>query len=485
MKTSGSILAVVLALVAAPASAQDLAQNLPKNLARKEHTARKQAARELIRLAKYCRQGKAYALARAEFLRALALHPDRGPVKRENKKYGHLSSREGTPRAGFRRSCEKKRRAVHASCVKRLAGVALLISRRGFPERFEHLARLAAAHFPLKDVRSRFKVVWFDPYRRWVHPATARKLRSGQERIDGKWVSRAEVEKLDAAHRTWDNPWIVSDEVHEVRTTLGLRSARRILGHISVYRRFVLDHLRSDWDFRPPEGKLPVIVTATRAELMARMQNHASDEDVTSIGGAFYLQTSSFLNPCFVTLEYRDAVGQTLTLPIDKIYLPLQHEIAHQIAFESSKHDHDRTRQIQHQFWCVEALANYLEYYVIEKGVWRLTHPRLISLGDGFVEGAFSHCKQNLQGLPSLKDFFATPPDRFMTVENYHMAATAAYFLLEGEGGRYRKPFLKLLERVHKVRDSKETLHQCFEGIDLGVLQRQWEKFVRRIKVDA
>lgn len=478
MRKSGSILVLVLALVAGPAVVQDL----PKDLARKEHAARKQAAGELTRLAKYCRQGKAYVLARAEFRRARALHPGSGPAK---KGCGRISTREGIPRAGFRKSCEKKRRAVHRSCVKRLAEVALLIHGKGFPERFEHLARLAAAHFPLKDVRSRFKVVWFDPYRRWVHPTTARKLRSGQERIDGKWVSRAEVEKLDEGHRTWDNPWIVSDAVHEVRTTLGLRAARRILGHISVYRRFVLDRFRGDWDLRPPEGKLPVIVTPTRAELLSRIRKYARDRDVTSIGCAFYLQSSSSLNPCFVTLELRDSVGRTLTLPVDKIYLPLQHEIAHQIAFEYSKYDYDRTRHIGYQFWCVEALANYLEYHVIEKGVWRLTHPRLISLGDGFVEGAFHHCKQNLQGLPALKDFFATPLDRFMTAENYHMAATVAYFLLEGEGGRYRKSFLKLLETVHKVRDDKEILHRCFQGIDLSALQRQWERFVRRLEVDA
>ena len=85
MRLSGSILVLVLALIAVPVATQDLPRDLPRDLARKELAARKHAARELFRLAKYLRQGKAHALARAEFRRALAIHPGplgRGPSKR-------------------------------------------------------------------------------------------------------------------------------------------------------------------------------------------------------------------------------------------------------------------------------------------------------------------------------------------------------------------------------------------------------------------
>lgn len=455
--------------------------DVPPALIKKETDARKRVATELFKLARFCGSGKDYSDARAELRKALVFHPGYEAATKELKR---IADHEDKMRVSFRSRYESRRTGVYRSSAQRLAKVALLFHKKGHALRYEDLAKLCAVHFGRDVVGKHFHAVWFKPYRTWVHPADAKNLRAGAERIDGRWLNRAEVEKLNEQHSTWEDPWKLSDDVHEVRTTLPLRSARHILGHVAAFREFLLGAL-SGWDLRPPEGKLPVIVTRTQAEMQAQMNKATGGATGPTQGAAFYLQSNTSLNPCFVTLEPREATGQTFEVKVDEIHIPLQHEITHQIAFEYSKYDYDRSRPIHHQFWCVEALANYFEYFEIdEKGDWRLTRRRLIRMGGGFTEGAFAHCKANLANLPTLERLFSMSQREFSTIENYHLSATIAYFFFEGAGGRYRRPFLRLLETVHKVKETGDSFDRLFKGVERKKLQTEFEAFVRKIEIE-
>ena len=132
-----------------------------------------------------------------------------------------------------------------------------------------------------------------------------------------------------------------------------------------------------------------------------------------------------------------------------------------------------------------KAFEYYFEhpYLELDEGVWRLTRPRMVRLGGGYAEGAFAWCQKNLAGLPSIEDYRAIPQEAFATQENYHIAATLGYFLLEGGEGRYRKPFIDLLAEVHRVHDAAKSFDRCFPKVSRDQLQSEWEQFVRGIEL--
>jgi len=298
-------------------------------------------------------------------------------------------------------------------------------------------------------------------------------------------VEPAKVAALDKEHAGWADPWLLSDEVHELKTTLPYRDARQILDHVAAFRRFFLSEFAGQWDLVAPTGKLPVIVTDSQADLMAQLVKASHGQVPQNLqGAAYYMWTNGALNPCFATLEPRVTNAGTIRVGLPELFRALQHEITHQLAAEYSKHASDRTKMIEHQFWCVEGIANFMVYYVRERDGWRLTHPKTQKMGSGLVQGAFSYVKGRLASLPGLDAFFATSRRTFLTVENYMISATVSYFMLEGAEGRYRKPFVRLMEAVHRVHDSPTCFDECFEGVDRAKMQTDWEAFVRAIRLD-
>lgn len=472
---AGCLAALALAVVAR-------AEEPPAALLKQEERTHKRVVGELLRLAKYCATYRDYDSARAELGKALAILPAYDKLQKELDKY---AGKESDPKDGFAERREERRAKAYAKCVQLLGKLAATWDRKGFPERFDACVALVRDHFPSDEAFRDMGLVYFRPYLQWVKASVEEKLRRGGELYEGRWLSPAEVATLDAEHATWKNPWIISDDVHEVRTTLPLRTARRLLAHVSTYRAFFLRTFAGSWDLQPPKGKLPVIVTETQADLVERAREYTGALAMESRGAAYYLQTNGSLDPCFVTLEPNVAGGSVAKIDLDDILIPLQHEITHQLAFEYCKHDYDPTRQIEHHFWCVEGIANFMQCYAYEPPAgWRLTRPRQIPLGNGYIEGAFAWCVQNRTRLPKLDVFMRIPHDRFLTVENYHIAATVTYFLLHGSGGRYRERFIRLLEAVHKVKERPETFARFFGDVDPEQLQREWMLFLNSIELE-
>jgi hypothetical protein len=341
----------------------------------------------------------------------------------------------------------------------------------------------------VQEALTRLNLAYFAPYLRWTSGTEVALLERGGEVHEGANLEPDAVAALDRRHSSWSDPWVISDDVHEVRTTMPLRIANQILHFVAAYRRHFLERFGPMWDLKAPTtGKLPLIVTRTQAELRERLSAVAGSASLggNMQGAAFYLQTNGKLNPCFVTYEPNDANGTVFKIQrFEELVIPLIHEVTHQLAFEYSKHDFNDTRHIQHHFWSVEAIANFMGYHVLENGTtWRLTHPRTIPMGHGMIEGPFAWCVNNKSALPPLRRFMALTHQEFMTVQNYHIAATLAYFFLEGEGGKYRASFAKLLEKIHEVRDEPGTFEACFPGVNHAEMEAEWLRFVGAIDLD-
>jgi len=440
-------------------------------------------AEELLKLSRLCSGAKAYSEARAECERGLRVL-DAPKLRDELRK---LAGKKDAPPKTFAKRLETERPRALEKCAFLLADAAAAALKQGRTEAFERHLRSIQQEFPSQKAFDKLDLAWFEPYRKWVSRDDARKLEGGAERIDGKWVDAAAVAALDRNHATWENPWIESDDVHEIHTTLPLRSARRLLSVVAAYRAFFVGEFAGAWDLRPPSGKLPVIVTESQQALKEQLKKRAGNVALPGgvPGAAFYMYTNAPLNPCFVTLEPADATGRTYKTGVDDVVRMLTHELTHQLAFEYSKHDADATRMVRNHFWAVEGIATFMQAHAFEKGVWRLRHPRTFPVGGGMVEqGPFTIAVENVDRLPPLAKFMAQSQAELMTLENYSIAACLAYFFLRAEEGTYRTPFVKLLERVHKVRDSEKLFGECFEGADPGALEAPFRKFVAQIQLE-
>lgn len=466
----------------APAQAVDAG-----DLTAPEKAALRKVERELLELSKFAARGNDQVAAVAALRLALEVAPDADKPRQELEKLEKRPLR-GTPKSDFAAKLEEKRADARKQVGLALADAALA-AEASSPARYERYLGLIQRRFAAPEALERLDLAYFAPYQRWLSRTDAGLLERGGEVHEGQRLEPEAVAALDRRHGSWSDPWVVSDDVHEVRTTMPLRAANQILAFVAAYRTYFLDRFGPLWDLRPPRGKLPLIVTRTQAELRDQLRATTSGMGAAAPGGvqgaAFYLQTNGALNPCFVTYEPVDVTGAMFRIErFDQLVIPLIHEVTHQLAFEYSKHDADATRQVAHHFWAVEAIANFMGYHVLEDGAWRLTHPRTIPMGGGVIEGPFAWCKNNRGALPPLRAFMAQTHEQFMSVNNYHIAATLAYFLLEGEGGKYREGFVKLLERVHRIRDAAGLFEACFPGVSHDALQQEWLRFVGALRLD-
>ena len=429
------------------------------------------AAGELAKLARTCADGGDFSGARRELRRAIAIS-ESATLKEELAK---LSAKDDAVRPEAVAGIAAERKRAHDAAAEALAGDATNLA-------------LLKVHLPgCESAFEKLGLAWFATYSSWVAKGDVAKLEAGQEEIDGAWRDTEAVAALNRKHSTWEDPWVLDDGVHELRTTLPLRSARRLLHYITAYRAFFLSQFAGDWDLRPPAGKLPIVATAKQAELRDLVLKHTKGAmDVTQSvhAAAYYLYTPEPLNPCFVTLEPTNLKGEPFTITVDDVIRTLTHELTHQICFEYSKHDSDRTRSVEHQMWAVEGLAVFVPNYALERGAWRLTRVRSFKMGEKAGHAPFAWAKENAGKMPSIDLLVATRRAQFTTGENYMTSATLVYFLLEGGGGRHRRRLLSLLDTVHRIRDKESTFDEAFKEIDRKALQEEFRKFVEAIPIE-
>ena len=69
-------------------------------------------------------------------------------------------------------------------------------------------------------------------------------------------------------------------------------------------------------------------------------------------------------------------------------------------------------------------------------------------------------------------------------MENYHISATLAYFLLLGEGGRYRKGFVEVLDAVHRIKERRDSFQSAFAEVEPEQMEREWLEFVKALPIE-
>jgi hypothetical protein len=345
---------------------------------------------------------------------------------------------------------------------------------------------MRAQGLPLEGALAKLDVVLYEPYLDWRTKKAVAKLDAGWEYVDGAWADPKAVAAMDAQHAEWTSAWVFADEVHEVRTTLPRRTAKQVLAHVGAYRRFFLDYFTGEWDLVPPKVKLPVLVTKTRREMEALMSSATGGGSAPAGGAAFYLSGPGEGNPCFVSFEANVASGGSAALDFTGLQRAFEHEVGHQIAFEYSKHAAAHAPpDMDHFHWVVEGLAEFLPSYDFVDGAWKLRRRPWIPVGEGRMESTFGWCHDNVDAIPKVSQFVALSRERFMTAQNYHIAAALVGFLLEEKDREYRPRFVDLAEAVDQGRADGTTFAKLFEGVDMDALDKEFRAFLRAVSVDA
>ncbi len=483
MLTLRAALCACLAVaVAAPAVlAEDKAERVAKEIAKKETETRAAISKELSALATWCAGKNAIDDARAALALGLELAPGDKALESAKEK---LKDAKKAPPKDYSAEYAKKKRAAYDACAKAIATLVVFSGKNGVWDRFEERVEQLSMKLGSEAGIQMVGAVYFEPYRKWFNAADAKKLQEGGEFHDGKWLDAKAVAKLDAEHSKWDNPWRISDDVHEIKTTAPLRTAKQLLIHVGAYREFFVKYVADGWELKKPEGKLPIIVTLTQKDFMEQLEKdgyHKKGEQIRM--AAVYMHGSGPLNPVYATFEPRGEGGGVTEVKIDYVKTVLQHECTHQIATEYSYWNVDHGEDVDSQYWSVEGLATYMESWQLGRTGWKLTHPNPDNHDQG-EDYSFAHCKTNSHLPQSLKGFFDLSHDNFVKADHYALAAGISYFLSEAEGRKYRPGFLKLCEQVHTSRVTKKTLGECFPGQDWEQMHKEYKQFIAGIKLD-
>jgi hypothetical protein len=476
-------------LFAGVAGAQDRKDD-PKGaeVQKKEAFVQKEIVTELSRLATWCAGRNGFDDGRRALEVGLGIFSEDPLLSAQLEK---LKGKTGTLPKGFREDLAKKESSSYAKCAKLLAQLVAFAADRGnhdhFEERVETIAMKLHCEQALEQPGHGAIAVWFAPYRRWVSQADFKRLEAGCEQIDGAWVQASEVKKLDERHATWSDPWLVSDDVHEIKTTMSYRVARQLLAHVAAFRQMFLRYVADAWELRLPQGKLPIVVTATQDDFRDQMKRAGHWTDGGNNMAAVYIQSTAPLSPVYVTFEPMDETGKTRKVGFDGLETILQHEVTHQLASECSSWNAEAgTLGADYQFWCVEGLAAFMETWQLGRSGWRLTHSKPTAVARQKESGhsfAFASFRARVS-LPELRTMFDTPRAQFVHADQYDFAATLTYFLLEGEGRRYREGFLHLLALEHARKIQASSLETCFPGVSWGEVQTQFRRFVSGIALD-
>lgn len=437
-------------------------------------------AEEMLKLGRFCVGNKAYVDGYMELKRGLTAT---GSKKLEDE-FKKVPSKGDAAKPDFAAKLDAERAKTNQKCADLLADAALALQKDGRTAAWERLLWRIQLHFPSDKIFEKLGVAWFEPYLAWIDRAAVKRHEAGDEHHDGEWLTAEQVRILNRAHKTWDDPWKVADGVHEVRTTADLRTAKTYLAQVGAFRALFLREFSGFWDLKAPDGLLPVYYTETYKEMVERTKEHGLDvEKEETRGCAWYLQGSGSCNPCFVTTEIRFTDGKMYKAPVTDTFFTLRHEISHQMAFEYSKHaaldDH-----VKHQVWSVEGFAQYMGSWTMERGRWRIASPKFVRLGSLMEEGPLAWAIVNRRQTVHVSKFVQWSRVDLQKVDTYNIGAGLAWFLMHGEGGRYKPAFCRLLERIHQVRDTDETWTECFPDVDMDKLHKEWMGFLEKQKVE-
>jgi hypothetical protein len=441
-----------------------------------EASARAKCAAELAKAAKSLAGMKAFEEARDELRLAVTIAPQDAALRKELAKL--LAQSEETPEA-VADKVEAATKAAHTAASAALAPAAVAWDKADRPEELARFATVAMACLGAAAVRP-LELVWYEPYVVWARKQDVERWEKGDEFVDGAWIEADKVAALDKRHGTWATPWVISDGIHEIRTNMPLRAAKRVSEYVRAWRRFVVDSFAGEWEWKQPKGPLPVYVTATQADYQARLTAYDPGA-AKSRASAIYVQKTGGLCPVFVTFEPKDAVGAKIDWPA--LLRDVRHETAHQILYESCMAQGAAVGG--NIDWVSEGIANYLAAHEPKQGRWRLSRHDKEPYAGGWEPGAFAWTRGHFDKAPPLSQYFTEFKPNLEAADDYFVATTVMYFLLQGAEGRYRPGAVKLLVEVHMAKGGPGSVAACFGKLDYAKMQEEWKSFVQDISIET
>jgi hypothetical protein len=429
------------------------------DLSASEKKAITKISEEILKLAEYCAMKRNFTEARGQLTLGLGFDPDAAKLLEARKKYADQADK---PPRDFLKTFAVERGRRYADCAKAVAALVKDCDKAGDLDKFELWIDRLATVFPDENSLKSTQAVYFEPYRKWYRKVDHDKLAAGGEQIDGKWLDKKAIDKLDQQHATWNDPWKLSDEIHEIQTNAPYRKAKQLMIHVSSFRSFFLKKFSTDWDLRAPtSGKLEVICTVTQKEFEARIKADGYEKgERENFAGVYMHGHGGKPGPLYVTFEPKLESGENRVTEIDDVLDTLQHELTHQIAFEYSRHAAVAKEGEEYQHWAPEGIAEYMRYYKLGRTGWHLTHPK---------HSAFEFSKIHEELPQELDGFFRLGRSAYRA-DYYQVGAAIAHFLHDGEGGRYRKHFIKLEEMVHQGKATAGTFAECFPDMERKVI---------------
>jgi hypothetical protein len=476
VKRSGLYLSILATcLAAADATAAD--DKAVAACQKQENEARTKCAAELVKAAKSMLAAKAVAEAREELRFALQVAPDDAAARAELAKLP--AAAPATADAAAKKAAASQD-AAHKACKAHLESALVAWNRA---ERAEEYARLATTLVGLfdesGDEAKKLELDWYEPYLAWARKKDVARWEKGDEFVNGAWTDADKVKALDAAHADWKSPWIVGDGVHEVRTNMPLRAAKRVVEYVRNWRRFVTTYFAGEWEWKQPKGALPIYLTATQDDYQERLKDYAP-EMMRSKASALYVQKTGGLCPVFVTFQPKDGRGATIDWPA--LFRDVRHETAHQMLYESCMAQGAAVGG--NIDWVSEGIANFFGAYEPQQGKWTLGLHEAEPYANGTEPGSFAWTKTNFEKVPPLSKYFFDFKPNLDTVQDYWVATTLTYFLLLGENRRYRTSMVKLLTEVHMAKGGPKSFASCFGAVDFAKMQDEWKSFVDGLVIE-
>lgn len=317
----------------------------------------------------------------------------------------------------------------------------------------------------------------WDPQWGWVNEAVLARIAQGMTPVRDRWLPGTEAARL---LRYWGNAYTLETDHYRIRTTADLADAVELAKHLEQLH-WVVSRLLAEYfhprdlmrlhfsrsrnaDFKPPgrpDTRKFVVYLYRDASQFREATSRFPVPGVETATGIYVPRHKRIY--CYVA---SDIEGGWVAATI--------HEATHQLLLEASSAA--TAAGLKANYWVAEGIPAYLESLRLDGdrvyvGEW--TSPRLSVARDRLVA--------ERRYVP-LERFVHLTPEQFLNGESsflYGQAALLVHFLLHGENGRYRQPFLRFLRDVFSGTQGQRPLVD-YLGISYAELERRWVVHVAR-----
>jgi len=298
-----------------------------------------------------------------------------------------------------------------------------------------------------------------------------------------QWGPTAEA---DALHNDWTSPWQIDTAPHfQVESDVPLAEAVAFAGRLEAFHDLFVSRFadvigaenlplarRFDHPTQKPVASSKMFLVAyfaTRTEYVEFMRNKFGLNEDVSLGYYMPSKQAQRANTRPRSYFYKDDQNAI------ESHATLYHEASHQLLFESAgktSYENNRTN-----YWIWEGLGTYFETTSPQEDgsivVGGLVGPRIAQAKIQLIEDG--------NYLP-LDKFVALNEDGFRKDEdvyrNYAQAMALTVFLLHGEGGKYREPFLDYVASAYRGRVKPSSLADRL-GVPFETLDEQFKAYLK------